>query len=359
MSRLRRRATSKASKATEIAEAARAVKATEAAGAAEATDVAGADPQRIVLLGPQKGEPTLPSVLRSLKTDGVSEPGLPLLTITAGWQEREGESDRLGSGVGPTVDLGLYERAERVSRAVPDLAVAHRNVQERLKLLRRAYNRRLAALMTAVQRLESMEGDPGVLDAERVDALADIRRLDSRHLDRVAEFRAEYHATARPDERKEVVRERAEIADLLARGDTVAIAGGHVATLVNRLRWFWLADLLASHTLVAWSAGAMVLGSRVVLFHDRPPWGPGHPEAFENGIGMFGRVLPFPHASQRLALDDSERTRRLARRFAPDVCTLFDPGTRVDRVAGEWRPAEGLLRLESDGRAAPFDSRAA
>jgi hypothetical protein len=46
-----------------------------------------------------------------------------------------------------------------------------------------------------------------------------------------------------------------------------------VAVLVNRLRLFGLGDLVADKTVFAWSAGAMAVSERVVLFHDDPPQG--------------------------------------------------------------------------------------
>ena len=41
-----------------------------------------------------------------------------------------------------------------------------------------------------------------------------------------------------------------------------------------------LFDVAATATspVIAWSAGAMALTDRIVLFHDRSPQGPGHPE---------------------------------------------------------------------------------
>jgi len=316
--------------------------------------------QALILLGPQREQPTVAGTCSDLEAAGRLSKGAPIATISAGWQEREAELTPLEADLGRgVVDLGLYARAETLAAADLDLAAGHKAAQRRLKELRRAYNLRLAGLMSTSVSLETMEGDEEVLAPEREDALEAIRRLDTRHLGRVADIRAEYDGAFRPHERDEVARHREEIAGLLADVDVVAIAGGHVATLLNRLRLFGIDRLLGDRTIVAWSAGAMALGERVVLFHDSPPWGPGNAEAFENGLGLVQGLIPFPHASRRLALDDCPRIGRLARRFAPDVCALLDPGVRLERVADRWVGAGDAYRLDTSGGTQPLASRAA
>jgi len=315
---------------------------------------------RIVLLGPQRGAPTLAGACEELEREGVLRGGAPIAAISAGWQEREAELSPLETDVGrPVIGLGLYARAESLVAEDAELAAGHQAVQRRLRELRRAYNVRLAGAMETWASLQSMSGDDAVLAPEREDALAEIRRLDARHLERVGELRTEYEEEFRPAERDTVRRHREGVAAALADIDVVAIAGGQVATLLNRLRLFGVGELLAGRTIVAWSAGAMVLGRRIVLFHDSPPWGPGNAEAFENGLDLLGHLVPFPHASRRLRLDDPARTGRLARRFAPDVCALLDPGVRIRRAGDVWTGDETARRLEPDGSARPFGSVAA
>ena len=314
----------------------------------------------VIVLGPQGDSPTLPAVCEDLVADGRLARDGVLATITAGWQEREGELGRLEADTGrKTLDLGLYARAETVAEEDPELAAGHTAVQSRLKELRRAYNRRLAGAMTSLAELNRLEGDATVLDAEREDALEELRRLDARHLARVAELRAAYLNEFAPHDRPVVRQQRRAIGSALKGVDVVAIAGGHVATLLNRLRLFDVAPLLAKKTIVAWSAGAMVLGERVALFHDRPPWGPGNAEMFEHGLGVLEGVMFFPHATRRLDLEDVVRTRRLARRFAPDTCVLLDPGSRMAFAADGTMSASDAFRLAADGSRSPADSRAA
>jgi len=325
----------------------------EAPGPADGT---GARP--IVLLGPQSPDPTLAEVLDDLEASGALPAGAPIATVTAGWREREGEAELVPLGDHPWTDLALYRRAEELSAADPELAAAHNETQARLKLLRRAYNVRLASLVTAHVELAGLGGEDPMLAEERDDALAMLRELDRRHLARVAEIRAEYEERISPHERPEVVRRREEIAAALDGTGAVAIAGGHVATLLNRLRGFGITDLIGSRPLIAWSAGAMALSSRIVLFHDRPPWGPGNAEVFERGLGVVEGLILLPDATRRLALEDAVRTARLARRLAPDTCVLLDPGARLE-LRGKMWAGRGARRLDPSGAAVPLAAVAA
>lgn len=316
--------------------------------------------RRIVLLGPQRVTPTLAAATDDLVEEGALAADATIATITAGWQDREGSLDHLDPGAGRRlIDLSLYERANRVAAADPELVEAHDSTQRQLKELRRVYNLRLRGAMSTWASVSGMAGDEHVLGPEREDALAAIRTLDRRHLERVAEIRGAYEEEFAPLDRDPVAKERAEIDRLLADVGAVVIAGGHVATLLNRLRMFGVESALGDLPLIAWSAGAMAIGSRVILFHDRPPWGPGNAEAFENGLGLFDDLIPFPHASGRLALSDVDRMGRLAQRFAPDLCVLLDDGSRLDRVEDKWAAARGTLALDSAGAGVDLDSVAA
>ena len=80
--------------------------------------------------------------------------------------------------------------------------------------------------------------------------------------------------------------------------------------------------------MIAWSAGAMALTDRIVLFHDRSPQGPGHPEVYGSGLSVLRDVVLLPHARARLLLDDTPRMAVFARRFAPARCVLLEPPER-------------------------------
>jgi hypothetical protein len=99
--------------------------------------------------------------------------------------------------------------------------------------------------------------------------------------------------------------------------------------LIRVLHLFHVAPHVPAR-LVAWSAGAMALTRRVVLFHDRAAQGASLTEVFDAGIGVVPDLVLLPHARRRLVTDDVLRMAGLARRFAPDSCLVLDDGVRVD-----------------------------
>jgi cyanophycinase-like exopeptidase len=146
-----------------------------------------------------------------------------------------------------------------------------------------------------------------------------------------------------------VAEHRDQLADRLRRVSALLIAGGHVAVLLNRLRLFGVLDLAHGLPVVAWSAGAMVLTERILLFHDSPPQGAGNAEMLDVGLGRCDGIVALPHASSRLRLDDPVRVATLARRVAPAVAVALDPGARVDAEGSRWRPAPGTRALLPSG----------
>jgi hypothetical protein len=129
----------------------------------------------------------------------------------------------------------------------------------------------------------------------------------------------------------------------------VIVAGGHVNVLADVLHLFNVAAALnaeardpagdpAGRPVIAWSAGAMALTERIVLFHDRAPQGPGHPEVYSAGLSVLRDVVLLPHARTRLLLDDVPRMAMFARRFEPARCVLLDNGTRIDTDDADTRP---------------------
>lgn len=297
----------------------------------------------VVLLGPQRDFAEVGREVAALRGGGR------VALVTAGWQEWEDHDRRIRDALGgAVVNLELYRRAETVWAHDGGLADAHRDLQRRIRVLRRAYNARLERAMDAWVALEGLRGDDDVLDGERAAALDAVRALDGHHLARMTELRAGFDETHRPGEREVVARERHGIAGLLDDVSVVVVAGGHVPLLLNRLRLFRLEPLLAPRAVVAWSGGAMALTDRVVLFHDSPPWGPGHAEVGEVGLGRVAGLVALPDGGRRLRLDDPGRVGRMARRFAPDPCLVLDPGARAEWVDGRWTGGTGR-RLDAGG----------
>jgi hypothetical protein len=299
------------------------------------------------LLGPQYRVPNLRECLASLGVNG------PLVAVTAGWQEREGEIEELRAHVGmPVSDLGLYTRAEHVYAADPPFAAASRERQQRLQVLQDLYRLRLAALLGAVAELAAEPGASPALRRARLAALGDVRRLDRQHLAATEREHSGFARHWQPGRRPSIAPHLAALGTAVEGAAAVLIAGGHVAVLLNRLRLFGCGSLLRGRPLIAWSAGAMAVSDRVVLFHDRPPQGAAHAEVLEAGLGLVPGVVALPHAHQRLALDDPGRVRDFARRFAPARCLALEHGSLVRWHRGRLVAARDLRRLTRSGRLA-------
>lgn len=301
-------------------------------------------PTSLTLLGPQSHQPNLAAALRA---HGI---GGPMVAITAGWQEREGELQDLSAHVGQAVeDLGLYGLAEAVFRADPELAAAHRDRQHRLQELRELYLLRLHHAKATLRALIDHQGRAQYVAPARRQALNALRRLDREHLRALgrahAEHERDWNAQSRP-----VLRQAIEqLQHKLGQASTVLIAGGHVAVLINRLRLFGAREWLQGKSIVAWSAGAMVLGEAIALFHDHPPQGADNVEVFEQGLGLLPQLQLFPDGERRLDLHRPARVVLLARRFAPRQCLSLDPGACLHFRPGSTPLVHGVRRLERDG----------
>jgi hypothetical protein len=283
---------------------------------------------RLALLGPQRLRPTVAPTLDSLGVTGR------VATVTAGWQEREPDDSELHEHLSArSVNLQLWKRAEEIFGADQLFASAHHRRQETLRDLRDIYNLRLAHAKKALYQLLDRPGDAKLIEGERLAALDAVRELDARHLARVKEIRAEFVEKWRPHEREDVLLHRAELTEILADCEAVAIAGGHIAVLLNRLLLFDVASLIGTRAVVAWSAGAMAISERVVLFHDYAPQGEGNSEVLDAGLSLARGVVPLPHARRRFKVHHAHRVWVFARRFAPDLCVPMDEGSRVDMLA--------------------------
>jgi hypothetical protein len=174
--------------------------------------------------------------------------------------------------------------------------------------------------------------------------VAAVRSLDEAHLRRVNGARGEFYARLEPHARPVIAAHRDEVEGVLREVSALVIAGGHVGVLADVLHLFNVAAFVGS-TVIAWSAGAMALTDRIVLFHDRSPQGPGHPEVYGSGLSLLRDVVLLPHARARLLLDDAPRMAVLAWRFAPARCVPLEAGTRIDIRDGEW--PEGVRVIEA------------
>ena len=292
---------------------------------------------RAILLGPQR-RPTLEAVVRSLGWPG------PFATVTAGWQEREPDDEEMRALLGGrSVGLELYRRWLDVQERDPQYAAASRALADVLAELADLYLLRLDYALQAVYALQRRTSGSALAEA-----VASVRSLDDLHLAQVNEVRGEFFDRLRPHERPVIAAHRSAVAGLLDSAAALVVAGGHVGVLAEVLHLFNVAALLRS-PVIAWSAGAMALADRIVLFGDRSAYGPGHPEVYGSGLSVVRDVVLLPHAKARLLLDDVPRMAVFAQRFAPARCVLLEAGTRVELSDGSAGWPGGARVLGEDG----------
>ena len=290
----------------------------------------------------------------------------PFATVTAGWQEREPDDGELNALLGGrAVGLKLYRRWLDVQERDPEYAAAARALEGVLGELQDLYLLRLDYALQAVyalQRRADSDQLRGTMVAQVAspvaEAVAAVRSLDAAHLAQLNEVRGEFFDRLRPHDRPVIASHRAAVADLLGSAAALVIAGGHVGVLAEVLHLFNVAAALRS-PVIAWSAGAMALADRIVLFHDRSPQGPGHPEVYGSGLSVVRDVVLLPHARARLLLDDAPRMAVFAQRFGPARCVLLEAGTRVelsDAGARDYPP--GTRVLGEDGHVTPVGEAA-
>jgi hypothetical protein len=316
---------------------------------------------RVILLGPQR-RPTVDAVVRSLGLDG------PVATITAGWQEREPDDDELSRRLdGRGTALELYQRWLDVQDRDPVYAAGERALHGVLAELQDTYLLRLDYALQAVYALQRRAGSRPAMEA-LAEAVAAVRELDRAHLRQVNSVRGEFFARLPPHDRPIIAEHRAAVARLISESAAVIVAGGHVNVLTDVLHLFNVAAALnsaasepaagpaAGRPVIAWSAGAMALTDRIVLFHDRAPQGPGHPEVYGAGLSVLRDVVLLPHARTRLLLDDAPRMAVFARRFGPARCFLLDNGTRIDTDTDAGACPPGTRVLAEDGRVTALEA---
>lgn len=304
--------------------------------------------RRLALLGPQRQQPILASVLDALELGGR------LAAITAGWQEREGEVGNLDEHIGrTTTNLRLYERSDDVFARHPELHEALRERRHQLHEAHQLYKLRLAGLLDATRELIRRDGDPGLLEPQRREAIEQVRVVDRQHIRRLSAIRGRFGLDNAWDSFAAVVEHREAVREQLVGCEGLLIAGGHVLVLLNRLHMFGIDDALLTQPdlpVIGWSAGAMALSEWIVLFHHRPPQGANNTQVSAPGLGVARGVVAFPHASRRLTLDQPPRVALMARRFAPAVCCALDSGGWVQQTQAGWRGHGTARRLGVDGQ---------
>jgi hypothetical protein len=306
-----------------------------------------------VVLGPQRPNPNAPQVLRELS------PGTgPIVVLTAGWRSDELDEEVVQRHLGPEAAvLPLYSWFEVVMRELPDLRAAYRARQDALVDLRRLHRIRLHRALEVVRELIE-QPDTEIVRETLLLAVEDVRRIDRQLTTSAAAIHADHARASEPWTAHPSIarlRERATVA--LNGSRAVAIAGGHVAVLLNRMQFFGVDEVLAriaaeGRPIVAWSAGSMILTDNIVLFYDDPPDGPAFPELLDRGFGIVPGVVLLPHARQRLRLDQPARVAALATRFGPAACIGTENGAWLVREGERWAnrgPPETAFQLMPSG----------
>ncbi len=277
-----------------------------------------------ILLGPQSPVPNLRQAIEDINADG------PVVVITAGWRDSEGEIDELRDSAGCHIeDLMLYQRAEEVFAHEPALRELQRERQAKLTELQRLYRIRLAPTIAAARKLLRTRAEPELLRLEQRAAITQLRALDSHHLRRIRAIHQKFNQRRAGLDIPRARTQREQVQELLEKAGLVLIAGGHVAVLLNRIRLFGLDRLLAHKHVIAWSAGAMALSERIVLFHHDAPQGKRDAEVLDTGLGIVRRRVFLPHASTRLDWPNHRRMSLFSRRFSPAICCTLDNGSMI------------------------------
>ncbi len=308
----------------------------------------------IVLLGAQRFNPTLGEAADELGVRGK------IATITAGWQERETEDDDLREHLGErTINLRLHARADVIFREDPEFRDAHRARQALLRHRQDFYRIRLEHELAAQHVIRNRVAPAEILAEESRASIQSIRDLDRWHLEQCSHVRRDFEEKWKWVERDAIAKQRAELQKIIGDVDAVAIAGGHVAILLNRLELFGIADFLKGKTLFAWCAGAMALSERVILFHDTPPQGPGAAEVLDAGLGLVKGIVVLPQSEFRIKLDDTARVRTMAQRFAPSTCLGMPARSRMTVRRNRYSHVHDIVQIAVDGTHAPLAGEAA
>ena len=281
----------------------------------------------VVLLGPQKIDFEFGRVLKDL---GVKK---RVALVTAGWQERETDDGMLVAELSrwgiTAVNLRLHSRSEEVFATDTELAKAYSARQERLRHLQNFYRVRLDYTGEAARAISVRHVDADLLEQESRVSVDQFRHIDRDHVDRCRAIHVDYEEKMRVQERKVVAKQVKELQALVDSADAVVIAGGHVASLLNRVKLFDIATLAYGKHIVAWSAGAMILTERVILFHDFPPYGSVIAQVLDSGVGLAPGIVVLPDPRRRIRTDDRTGIARFAQRMAPATCVALDRRNRL------------------------------
>lgn len=299
----------------------------------------------IALLGPQGPTPDVGEVLRDLGITG------PVALVRAGYQERETEDSELIAALGvPVKNLTLHARGNEVFKHAPEYTTAYHTRQQRLRHMQAFYRTRLDGTEDAAKKISVRYVEPELLAQEEKVSVDVFRHMDNDHVERCQAVRTAFDKAWPADKVASLAKHRRELRVVMDQTSALVIAGGHVASLHNRLQMF---DILATNgdkPIVAWSAGAMVLTDRIVLFHDYPPYGSDIAQVLEPGASLVKGYVVLPDPRRRINLDAKTGIQQFARRMAPATCVAMDHGARLIFDGDDLKFAKAI-RLTTTGAA--------
>ena len=278
----------------------------------------------VILLGPQAAQPTIGGVLAEL---GIRN---KVALVHAGYQEREGDDAAVIATFGvPAVNLELHRRGVEVFREDKEFTEAYQARQQRLRHMQGFYRVRLEKTEDAAKTISLRYVEPELLSQEERVSVDQFRSLDTEHLERCAAVHVAFDKKWQPRTRPAIAHHVSELADALDGCEALVISGGHVASLFNRLALFDVLGLLGNKPVIGWSAGAMVLTERIVIFHDYPPYGSDIAQVLDAGFGIATGVVALPDPKRRVNYEARAGIQRFARRMAPATAVGMDAGARL------------------------------
>ena len=188
---------------------------------------------KTVLLGPQRFRTTVGAAIRTVAPEG------PVATVTAGWRDRESDTDELDATLeGRGRHLNLYGRLDDVldsDQRFAAAALAHRDAVDELAGI---YSIRLQRALDSVYAVQRRTVRTDLAASALADGVRVVQSIDQWYLDAVDQLHGELWAAAPPEESEPIQRHRAEVAEAIGQASAIAIAGGHVGLLLRCLKLF-------------------------------------------------------------------------------------------------------------------------
>lgn len=295
-----------------------------------------------VLLGPQRFRITAGAVIGDIAPEGA------VATITAGWRDREKEDAELDEVLGGrSHNLHLWHRLGHVLRQDLEFAAAAAAYNRAVDEANRLYSLRLANALDSVYATMRLSTRQDLHDSALRASLQSVRDIDAWYIWLVGELEQDLRTDGGLESSEVVAQHRGEVREILTGAAALAIAGGHVGFLSRCLRMFDVAPP-ASMPVVGWSAGAMAMTEHIVLYHDKGPEGVRPAEMWDRGLGRAPGLVAMPHARRRVMLEDQDRNRVLAHRFAPARIVLLDDGSRL-ALEGDGSLPDQARIIAADG----------